>query len=393
MSLMNDALRKKKSEKKTPSSADFLKDDADQRSKSKVTTYGIAVIALLVCAMGGFFLYEYLSLSRPMTPVQAPPVVARSETPPANDSTPPKHVSQEATSSERGKAVEAPVKPSDSEAETASAAPVYPKSDVSKEAQEIRPAEADEAPRVQKATVAEASRQITVSPASEIEPEENLPPVEVAEKESSTGLEKEKVPVESETDPVEERFYRKGLSYHRQSNLEMAVRMYRAVLKKNPDHRPTRFNLASAYIQINAFTEAKSLLDDLHRQEPENPEVLLNLAVVELGLNRPDQALDLLDEAEKRFTGPKFEVLFHRGAAHSRMGDFEESLTMYRKAQKLHPDHPRLILNVAIAYDNLKQFDEAIDHYQLFLDRSTAQMESERQNVETRVRELKRYIQ
>ncbi len=168
--------------------------------------------------------------------------------------------------------------------------------------------------------------------------------------------------------------------------------MYQAVLKRNPDHRSTRFNLSSAYIQMGAFTEARTILEELNRQEPENPDILLNLAVVEIGLDRPEEALTLLESTEKSNVAPTFEILFHKGAAYSRMGDFETALTMYRKAERLAPENPRLRLNTAIVYDSLSQYDQAIGHYQIFLDTNTSLAATERREIETRMRELKAYI-
>ena len=76
MSLMNDALRKKKNEKKHPPGPEFLKNDSEKKSKNKVRLYGIAAIVLLVCATASYYLYEMMSLSRPMVPAQQSPLLA-----------------------------------------------------------------------------------------------------------------------------------------------------------------------------------------------------------------------------------------------------------------------------------------------------------------------------
>jgi len=390
---MNDALRKKKTEKKHPSGTDFLKDDSAQKTNPKVKTYGIAAILLLVCIIAGFYLYEMMSLSGPMAPSLPSPRLA--ETP----VTPPQ-ISK------------SPIQDGDMQVppETiASADALQVKQTIPSKTMATKPASPALKPEGQKATPPAvplkkavpqtlenrpeptSPKKVVDSP-STIEPEMDSPQPEPAGK-TDLLQKKEVLPtVDMSTEPVAELFYRKGLSYHRQNKLEMAIQMYQAVLKKNPDHRSTRFNLASAYIQVAAFTEAGTLLEELNRQEPKNPDILLNLAAVKIGLDRPEQALTLLESAERETTAPTFEILFHKGAAYSRMGDFETALGMYRKAERLAPKNPRLWLNTAIAYDNLAQYDRAVDHYQIYLDRKTSLTITDRREIETRVRKLKAYL-
>lgn len=392
MSLMNDALRKKKNENKHPSGTEFFKDDSERKAKSKVRTYGIAVIALLVCAMAGFYLYEMISLSKPMSPALQPPLMAEPRVSPPEEPVSAGQDSNMPASSET-------VAPKD---------PLPEKQAIPSKTTAMEPAKSELESKVQKAApVAEPLKTVS-QPAAEkkqqstfpkktvpppvIEPEAVSPQPEPAGDTNLNQTEKTVTPINMGADPVEELFYQKGLSYHRQNKLEMAIQMYQAVLKRNPDHRSTRFNLASAYIQVASYSEARTILEDLNRQEPGNPEILLNLAVVEIGLDKPEEALVFLDSAEKSVTAPTFEILFHKGAAHSRMGDYETALTMYQKAERVAHGNPRLWLNTAIAYDSLAQYNQAIDHYQLFMDSNTSLTTTERHEIQTRIRELKAYL-
>ena len=389
---MNDALRKKKNENKHPSGKDLFRDDSGKEPKSRLRIYGITTIVLLVCAMAGFYLYEMVSLSKPMSPALQSPLVAEPLVSPPEG----------AVSSGQDSGVPAP-------SETALPVDRLPEKQVTPSKTTVMeptsPAMEPEVPRLVPATAplktaSQPPPEKTYKPALPkrtvpspvIEPEEIKPPPEAAGDTNLNQTEKTVTPVNTGADPVEELFYQKGLSYHRQNKLEMAIQMYQAVLKRNPDHRSTRFNLAAAYIQVAAYTEARTILLDLNQKEPENPEILLNLAVVEIGLERPEEALAFLDSAEKRVAVPTFDILFHMGAAHSRMGDFEKALSMYRKAERLAPGNPGLRLNTAIAYDNLAQYDQAIDHYQFILGGNASLTTTERREIETRVRELKAYL-
>jgi Flp pilus assembly protein TadD len=392
MSLMNDALRKKKNENKHPSGTDIFKDDSERKTKHRFRIYGIAAIVLLVCAVAGFYLYEMISLSQPISPALQSPLASEPHVSPA----------ERPVSSGRDSSVPAP-------SETALPAERLPEKQVIPSKDSVmEPVSPALEPEVPKAVPATARLKTAPQPAPEkmhkptrpekpvpppvIEPEEIRPQPVSAGDTHLNQAEKTITRIDTETAPAEELFYHKGLSYHRQNKIEMAIQMYQAVLKRNPDHRSTRFNLAAAYIQAAAYTEARSILLGLKREEPENPEILLNLAVVEIGLERPEEALAFLDNAEKRAAAPTFDILFHKGTAHSRMGDFEKALGMYRKAERLAPGNPRLRLNTAIAYDNLAQYDQAISHYQFVLGGNLSLTTTERREIEARVRELNAYL-
>jgi Flp pilus assembly protein TadD len=392
MSLMNDALRKKKNENKHPSGVDFLKEDPQPKTKNKIKTYGVATIVLLVCAMAGFYLYEMISLSQPMSPALQSPLVAEPRVNPPEEAVSSVQDNGMPASSKTALPLESLPENKPAPSKTTVTEPTSPALEPDLRiavpaAAHMKTASQPPSEKTQQPTRPER----TVAPPV-IEPEEISPQPESAGDTNLNQTEKTVTPISTGAEPAEELFYHKGLSYHRQNKLEMAIQMYQAVLKKNPDHRSTRFNLASAYIQVAAYTEARSILLDLNRQEPENPEILLNLAVVEIGLDRPEDALAFLDSAEKRVAAPTFEILFHKGVAHSRMGDFETALSMYQKAEKLAPGNPRLWLNTAIVYDSLTQYHQAISHYQFVLDSDAPLTTTERREIEKRVRELKAYL-
>jgi len=387
---MNDALRKKKKEKKHPSESAIFKDASGKEPKNRVRIYAVAAIVLLACAIAGYYFYEMMSLSRPMSPALRSPLVAEPRVSPPDK---PVSLSQDSgvpAPSETALSVDRLPEKQITPSKTTVMEPTSPTPE--HEVQKTAPATALLKTAEQPPKKPQKPITSNTTPPPVIEPEESSPQPESAGESNLNQSEKTVTAIETGTDSVEELFYRKGVSYHRQNKLELAIQMYQVVLKKNPDHRSTRFNLASAYIQIAAFTEARTILEKMNRQEPGNPEILLNLAAAEIGLDRPEEALTFLESAEKESSAPTFEILFHKGAAYSRMGDFVTALSMYRKAEKLAPKNPRLRLNTAIVYDSLAEYDQAIGYYQIFLDKNTSLATTERREIETRVRELKAYL-
>jgi tetratricopeptide (TPR) repeat protein len=81
--------------------------------------------------------------------------------------------------------------------------------------------------------------------------------------------------------------YEKARAYHRQTRLQEAIGMYREVLKIEPGHFDAAFNLSSAYLQTQAFDQAYAIAADLYLRAPDDPQVMLNLAVAQIGCGRP----------------------------------------------------------------------------------------------------------
>jgi len=390
MSLMNDALRKKKKEGKLPRQANFLEPKQGQPKGRKLRVYGLVILLFTVGGLGGYFYYEYQSVNQSMVSVVDSPKITLSPAVLPGATQPPAQAAMNPLEGQSGKS-----EPASSEEIQAVVDAEGVKSDAPHEssdrpdASQTEPASKTTAPPLpsKKKTTADAAG---TTPPPVIEPD-GAEPLPVSKNKPREDPIAAHSPQPAE-DPVEERFYRKGLSYHRQNNFELAIQMYQTVLKKDPNHRAARFNLASAYIQVGAYLEAHSILEGLRTSEPYNPEILLNLAVAEIGLDRPEDALELLEKAQGSLSVPSFAIMFHKGAAYSRLGNFEKALAMYQTAERISSDNPRLPLNKAIVYDHLQRYDEAIEQYEIYLDRNSDLHSPERPRIERRLIELRVYL-
>ena len=188
-------------------------------------------------------------------------------------------------------------------------------------------------------------------------------------------------------------FFKKAVSYHRQNKLKMAIKMYLEVLAGNPEHPDALLNLSSAYIQSSAFSKARPLLKKLRNFDPENPQVLLNLAIVEIGLGRPNKAIAYLERSEGLTAEPQFEIYFHRGVALIHLEELGEALTWYKRAEKLSENNPLLLFNMAVAYDKLERYDEALRHYVALLNNADAPISvKEKKRVGDRISVLRMFV-
>jgi tetratricopeptide (TPR) repeat protein len=188
-----------------------------------------------------------------------------------------------------------------------------------------------------------------------------------------------------------ENFYKKALQLHRSGRVEEAIKMYREALKILPDYTEANINMASAYIEISDFSAAYTLLTRVLNSNQANPEVLLNLAVAEIGLGRyPDAAehLKRIDDEDDELSFSKF---FHLGVAMSRIGNTEDALAYYKKAEELKRDHPKLLYNLAILNDRLGKYKTASDYYSRLLTNGSSSPD-ESEALRARIKILQTYI-
>ena len=190
----------------------------------------------------------------------------------------------------------------------------------------------------------------------------------------------------------EDIFYQKALSYHREDKLNQAIQMYNQVIRVNPDHQDALFNLGSAYIQLAAYSDAYPLLKQLEVSDHRNPDILVNLAIAEIGLGRPAEAIHLLDSAANQCEEPQFGIYFHRAAALSQLGKLEEARICYKKAEKLNTSHNNLIFNLAVLSDKLQRYDDAIQYYGKFLHQNNTLPPHDKKSIEARIRSLHAYL-
>ena len=222
---------------------------------------------------------------------------------------------------------------------------------------------------------------------------EILKPKEEINKEQSQNVQKAVETPAPSSRRTEDLFFKKAASYHRQNKLKMAIRMYLEVLAGNPEHHDALLNLSSAYIQSSEFSKARPLLKKLRSFDPGNPQVLLNLAIVEIGLGRPAKAITYLERSEGLAEEPQFEIYFHRGVALSHLEELDEALTCYKRAEKLSENNPLLLFNMAVAYDKLERYDEALRYYMALLNNADAMLSvKEKKKVEGRISVLRMFV-
>ena len=404
MSLMNDALRKKNREKTgSPAVTGFSDTSQRPRTTKKWFTVLAAMILLTTAAFAGIHLMQStpgnaLLVKSPLPTRSRPPVSHAPDTTSTverqTDVTPIQtsaggnlETKRPGDASTMEPANEKPVPQAVSNASPSIEMPVEPSQrDTGAVSRAFEPGP-DLTVRQRQKTPSAASRQ----PRSPTHLAPSSPPREpieiIGERKAGAAVRKT-----AQSDQDGDLFYKKALTYHRSSRLTDAVRLYRQVLKSNSSHPGAMLNLAAAYMKQGNYFDAQPLLKRLEQSTPRPEGVLLNLAIAAIGMADPEKALDYLDRAKSVSDASPWEICFHRAVAFARMNRFPEALALYRKAETVRPDDPRLQFNLAVTCDTLGMYPEALAHYEAVLRASSKPSETDAETITQRIRTIGRYL-
>ena len=429
MSLMNDALRKKKHEATgSPVAKGFI----EVAGRPRITRRWLVVLAGLILLTIGVFYGNYLMQSGTgNTLLVMTPQPGRS-LPPANQpiettSVLPHRSAGEPLQASADRQTETSVSenpPEENRLATAELDPAPPFPTVNGEWPDTRAGESavalqtvDEKPAVPSAAETALSIEATVEPSQrepsalsrtfepgpiQTNPREKSrptasrqPPSPAAGQASETpgklnagAAVRKNAPSKAE----EDLFYKKARAYHRNGRLAEATRLYRQVLKAHSSHPDAMLNLAAAYMQQGKYIQAAPLLERLERSNPRPQGVLLNLAMAAIGMGAPEKALDYLDRAAALSDATPWEIRFHRAVAFARMNRLPEALDLYREAETERPDDPRLQFNLAVTCDALGFYPEAVAHYEAVLRIPSEPSATDKETITQRIGTLRRYL-
>lgn len=69
------------------------------------------------------------------------------------------------------------------------------------------------------------------------------------------------------------------------------------------------------------------------------------------------------DAQKKRKLSPEARQQWEFGVDMANRGLWSEALFRFEQARRIEPEHPKILSNIAVAYEALGLFEEALDHY------------------------------
>ncbi|NIM97790.1 MAG: tetratricopeptide repeat protein [candidate division Zixibacteria bacterium] len=172
--------------------------------------------------------------------------------------------------------------------------------------------------------------------------------------------------VTERSDSRAKRYYKKGVSYHQQGELNRAIDSYREALVCDPDHLPAHKNLATAYLQTGRFWEAEQELVYLYALRPRDPRTLFNFGLLLYRIGEHVSAeikLRRLLELEPLH----LEANLLLGSIYEKKGDTDQALEFCIRAYQINSADPRVLYRLGRAWDMAGEPAKAVKYYQLFI--------------------------
>lgn len=170
---------------------------------------------------------------------------------------------------------------------------------------------------------------------------------------------------------------------------EVAVQLYKDILKKNKNDIYSTLGLATAYQYLGQYVQAKPLYMKALDAFPEDQQIMSNLLSI-VSQETPYEAAYLLAAiADKNRASPIMQA--QTSVAYTKVKNYEKALEYIEKAIRLDDDNLEYKYNLAVLYDLNENYAEARRKYMevlSFYDQSTKNLDIPVDDIRNRLRTL-----
>jgi tetratricopeptide (TPR) repeat protein len=136
---------------------------------------------------------------------------------------------------------------------------------------------------------------------------------------------------------------------------EKAIDLYRKVLDKDPQNVTANDRLR---MLVKDITELIELNKKRLETDPENTELIWTIANLYIRAEDFKNSIPYLEKLTKKF--PDNEIYWNRlGYSYQRIGEYRKAIDAYNRSLKINPDAKEIILNIAVCYRELENFEQA----------------------------------
>ncbi len=136
---------------------------------------------------------------------------------------------------------------------------------------------------------------------------------------------------------------------------EKAIELYRRVIDKDPQNVTANDRLRSLVKDITELIELNKKRLEI---DPENVELIWTVANLYIRAEDYKSAIPYLEKLTKK--APDNETYWNRlGYSYQRIGEYRKAIDTYNRSLKINPDAKEIILNIAICYRELDNFEQA----------------------------------
>lgn len=148
--------------------------------------------------------------------------------------------------------------------------------------------------------------------------------------------------------------------YIQDNQIKKGIQYYKFTLKYEPDHYDSLSNLAAVYQNSGRSQEALKLLDRAINIYPSDPILLNNLAFTLVHQGRTRKAAEYYRKALELTPNHPL-ILYNLSVCLTRKGNWQESIELLNQLIQIDPNHSAGWALLGNIYDQIDQYDTAID--------------------------------
>lgn len=148
--------------------------------------------------------------------------------------------------------------------------------------------------------------------------------------------------------------------YVQLNEFKKGIHYFKMVLKHEPDHYDALCNLAAVYQNMGRSLEALNLQERAYSLCKNDPILLNNMAYTLVQLGRSRKATEYYQEALKLAQGHPL-ILYNLAVCHVQKGNWEAGIDSLERLLRIQPDHSEGWALLGNIYDQLAEYDRAID--------------------------------
>lgn len=143
---------------------------------------------------------------------------------------------------------------------------------------------------------------------------------------------------------------------------EVAVQIFKQILKEQPNNNYAKFSLATVYQKIGQTRQAKELYHQLLKSNYENKDEILGNLFSILVEESPRDSIYLLTRLSiQNPDSPN--ILAHTALAYDKIKNYDKAISYFIKAINLDENNISYKFNLAIVYDKAQKLEKALEMY------------------------------
>ena len=148
--------------------------------------------------------------------------------------------------------------------------------------------------------------------------------------------------------------------YIQTNQIKKGIQYYKFTLKYEPDHYDSLSNLSAVYQNQGRSQDALNLLERARKIYPKDPILLNNFAFTLVHQGRTRKATEYYREALELAPNHPL-ILYNLSVCLTRKGNWQESIETLNQLFKIDPNHSAGWALLGTIYDQMDQYDTAID--------------------------------